>query len=163
MVSLGTSGYLSKYDSRISVSYSVVVALLNIRCPFDHKFFVYCFSAGGLRSLLFQQGVGDLGRGFAHLLEFFFRLIFDLQIVGDRHMVFSRDRAGLPQKASIDIETAGCLTKSSGNDLLPFAAQQPIGENLGAIRVCRSFDYRQIAVTAGAVISLFNSRKRLDR
>src|SRR5262245_7749015 len=83
MVSLGTSGYLSKYDSKISASDSVVVALLNIRCPFDHKFFVYCFLAGGLRSLLFQQGVGDLGRGFAHLLEFFFRLIFDLQIVGD--------------------------------------------------------------------------------
>ena len=28
--------------------------------------------------LLLQQRVGNLGRGFAHLVEFFFRLIFDL-------------------------------------------------------------------------------------
>src|SRR5262245_37617859 len=163
MVSLGTSGYLSKYDSRISVSYSVVVALLNIRCPFDRKGFGLLLCGGVLLSLLLQQGVRDLGRGFAYLLEFFFRLIFDLQIVSHRHMVFSRDRAGLPQKASVNIETPGRLTEGSGNDLLPVAAQQPIDENLSAIRVCRSFDYRQIAATPGAVISLFKRGKNLDR
>src|SRR5262249_6418862 len=163
MVSLGTSGYLSKYDSKFSVSDSVVIALLNIRCPFDRKVSRLLFLGGALRSLLLQQGVRDLGRGFTHLFEFFFRLILDLQIVGDRHMLFSRDRAGLPQKASVDIEAPGRLSKGSGNDLLPFTAQQPIDENLCAIRMCRSVDYRQIAAAAGAVISLFNGRERLDR
>src|SRR5215510_12869677 len=104
MVSLGTSGYLSKYDSKISVSDSVVVALLNIRCPLDHKFFVYCFSAGGLRSLLFQHVVGDLRRRFAHLLEFFIPLIINLQIFADRHIVFSRNLSGLSQKDTITTE-----------------------------------------------------------
>src|SRR5262249_33603721 len=77
-------------------------------------------------------------------------------------MVFSRDRAGLPQKASVNIETPGRLTEGSGNDLLPLAAQEPIDETLSTIRVCGTFDYRQIAATAGAVISLFKRRKNLD-
>jgi hypothetical protein len=34
-------------------------------------------------SLLPQEGVGNLGRGFAHLVEFFFGLIFYLQKIMD--------------------------------------------------------------------------------
>ena len=99
--------------------------------------------------------MGKLGRGFADLVEFFFRLIFDLQIIIDRHHVFRRDRAGFFQKAGIDIEAPGRLTERSGNYFLSLAAQQPIDENLGAVRVRRRFDDRQIAAAAGAVISLF--------
>src|SRR5712692_10021947 len=78
-------------------------------------------------------------------------------------MVFSRDRAGFSQKAGIDIEAPGRLTERSGNDLLSLATQQPIDKNLGAIRVRRRFDYRQIAAAAGAVSSLFECRKSLNR
>jgi len=86
--------------------------------------------------------VGKLGRGFAHLVEFFFGLIFDLQKIMDRHNVFSRNGAGFFEKVGVDVEAPGRLTESFGNHLLSLAAQQPIDENLGAIRVRRRFDDR---------------------
>ena len=109
--------------------------------------------------LLLQEGVGNLGRGFAHLLEFFFRLIFDLQKIIDRHSVFCRRSTGFSQPASIHIEAAGRLTERSRNDLLPFPSQQPIDKNLGSIRMRRRFNDRQIAAPAGAVSALFERRK----
>src|SRR4029434_10823458 len=81
----------------------------------------------------------------------------------DWHNVFSCDCAGFSQKTGIDIETPGRLTERPGNDFLSLAAQQPIDENLGAVRMRRRFDDRQIAAATGAVISLFECRKSLDR
>ena len=137
---------------------SVAVEILPIADPFDRT-----FVAARLPSLLLQDGVGKLGCGFADLVEFFFRLIFDLQIIIDRHHVFRRDRAGFFEKARIDIETPGRLTERPGNDLLSLAAQQPIDENFGAVRVRRRFDYRQVAAAACGKSSLFEYRKRLNR
>jgi len=51
--------------------------------PFDRDVSRLPSLAARSPSLLLQEGVGKLGRGFAHLVEFFFGLIFDLQKIID--------------------------------------------------------------------------------
>ena len=74
-----------------------------------------------------------------------------------------RDHAGFAQPLGIDIQAPGRLAQRFGDDLLPFAGQQPVDENFRRIGMGRGFDDRQVAAAAGTVSAFFQCRHRFDR